>query len=151
MNQTLKPPLSTDTADTVGSPQAAGPGAHAPRKERAYSESIIRHMGSIAQEARVSEDVAMRVSRALLAKIVERLTASDWPDDGHLVLSNVGRFEWRHWEPRHGYNPKTRKAIIIPAKKKLRFVVAKQFGDRQPLRPRKRLRKKAAVHAESQS
>ncbi len=98
-------------------------------------------MEDIAQEAGVSKIVALRVSRAFLAKIVERLTAEDWPEGGHLVISNVGRFEWRHWEPRHGYNPRTRQAIIIPAKKKLRFVVAKQFGVLQPLKTRSRVEK----------
>ncbi len=93
-------------------------------------------MQEIAQEAGVPKIVALRVSRAFLAKIVERLMSEDWPEGGHLVISNLGRFEWRHWEPRHGYNPRTRKAIIIPAQKKLRFVPSKKFGVVEPLKNR---------------
>jgi len=105
-----------------------------PRKERPYVETITRHMGDIALEAQVSEDVAFRVSQSFLRKLIERLTADDWPEGGHLVLSNFGRFEWRHWAPRHGYNPRAREALIIPAQKKLRFVVAKKFGEGEPLK-----------------
>ena len=159
MNQTSDPSLlapSQDSADQ-NSKVSEVSGASSPdcaaipkaKKERAYSEVITRHMKDVAQEARVPKTVALRVARALLAKIVERLTAEDWPDDGRLILSNLGRFEWRHWAPRHGYNPRARKGIIIPAKKKLRFVVAKQFGESQPLKPRRHSRKKVG-HAESQ-
>lgn len=156
MNQASDPSLlapSQNSADQrseiseVSSPDCAAiPKA---KKERPYSEVITRHMKDVAQEARVPKTVALRVARALLAKIVERLTAEDWPDDGRLILSNLGRFEWRYWAPRHGYNPRAREGIIIPAKKKLRFVVAKQFGERQPLKPRRQPRKKVE-RAESQ-
>ncbi len=78
--------------------------------------------------------MALRVCQGFLRKIVQRLTADDWPEGGHLVLSNIGRFEWRHWEARHGYNPRAREAMIIPAQRKLRFVPAKQFGIGEPLR-----------------
>jgi len=104
------------------------------RKERPYVETITRHMEDIALEAKVSEDVAFRVSQAFLRKLIQRLTADDWPEGGHMVLSNFGRFEWRHWAPRHGYNPRTREALIIPAQRKLRFVVAKKFGEGEPLK-----------------
>lgn len=105
-----------------------------PKRARPYVETITRHMEDIAIDANVSEEVAFRVSQAFLRKLVQRLTADDWPEGGHLVLSNIGRFEWRHWEARHGYNPRSRKALIIPAQKKLRFVVAKKFGEGLPLK-----------------
>ena len=161
MNPTFDPSILEPTADSAGQPletQATeslnatlpdGAIISKTRKARPHSEVITAHMKAVAQEARVPKTVALRVARALLAKIVERLTAEDWPDDGRLILSNLGRFEWRHWAPRHGYNPRAREGIIIPAKKKLRFVVAKQFGERQPLKPRRQPRKKVG-HAESQ-
>jgi nucleoid DNA-binding protein len=97
-------------------------------------ELITRHISDIARDCGVSEGMALRVCQGFLRKIVQRLTADDWPEGGHLVLSNIGRFEWRHWEARHGYNPRARKAMIIPAQRKLRFVPAKQFGIGEPLR-----------------
>ena len=105
-----------------------------PKRARPYVETITRHMEDIAIDARVSEDVAFRVSQSFLRKLVQRLTSDDWPEGGHLVLSNIGRFEWRHWAPRHGYNPRSREALIIPAQKKLRFVVARKFGEGEPLK-----------------
>ena len=104
------------------------------KRARPYVEPITRHMADIAQDAQVSEAVAFRVAQSFLRKLVQRLTAEDWPENGHLVLSNIGRFEWRHWAPRHGYNPRAREALIIPAQKKLRFVVARQFGESEPLK-----------------
>jgi nucleoid DNA-binding protein len=129
------------TDDTIPTPsQGATPSQETKadnprsRKERPYVETITRHMGDIALEANVSEEVAFRVSQSFLRKLIQRLMADDWPEGGHMVISNFGRFEWRHWAPRHGYNPRSREALIIPAQKKLRFVVAKKFGEGEPFK-----------------
>jgi nucleoid DNA-binding protein len=104
------------------------------KRARPYVEIITRHMADIAKDAGVSEEVAFRVSQAFLRKLVQRLMDDEWPEGGHLVLSNIGRFEWRQWAPRHGYNPRSKEPLIIPAQKKLRFVAARKFGDGEPLR-----------------
>lgn len=102
---------------------------------RPYIESMLKHMESIAEASGVSEDVALRVCQSFLDHIVKRLNSEDWPDGGHLVIANFGRFEWRYWSPRVGYNPRAKTSVIIPAQRKIRFVPAKKFGEGDLIKP----------------